>query len=549
MSRLRSLKVQKFRSIESAEIEFPVGMPVVLFGQNNAGKSNIVKGLSIILGEQYPRYYQPEENDYFLRSLSEPMTIIAEFAEDEALADRYVALHWKHDRQAGADQTTFLGVEKSGVANKWIKSEEREDCMLVMVEAERNLKYQLSYTSKFTMLSRLMHRFHQKLHAYENIRQQLETEFKETKELFNQIPEFHEFCETLRGDVDSTLKCWTYKLELDFEAYNPLNFFHSVRVQAKEGENIRPFEELGTGEQQILAISFGHAYARAFKKGFVLGIEEPEVHLHPLAQAWLAERIRVMCADGLQVILSTHSPSFLDLMNLPGMHLIYREGSITQVLRHDQQTLTSYCLKQGANSSKCSSETILPFYAANTTPQLLEGFFARAVVLVEGATEALALPIYLAFQGCNTKELGIAVIPVHGKGSIARYVRLFEAYKIPTYVVFDNDPSDDESGEHRKDIFRTVSQPLDDSNFESKDIIVEDSFAIFGEDFEKSLRKLLEPVGYGATEEEVRDKYGPAKPIVARQVAIELTSNGIQHGCWEKLRVLAQKIRAKVPNG
>jgi len=548
MSRLRSLKVEKFRSIESAEIEFPVGMPVVLFGQNNAGKSNIIKALSIILGEQYPKSYQPDENDYFLRDLTQPMSITAEFDEDKPLAERYVALRWRHDRSAEGEKNDFVGVQRTGEP-RWPRNDEREDCMAVVVEAERNLRYQLSYTSKYTMLSRLMHRFHEKLHAYEETKRQLENKFEETKELFHKIPEFHEFCETLCEDVHRTLECWTYKLELDFEAYNPLNFFHSVRVQAKENECIRPFEELGTGEQQILAISFGHAYARAFKKGFILAIEEPEVHLHPLAQAWLAERIEVMCADGLQVILSTHSPSFLNLINLPGMHLIYRQDSITAVLRHDEDSLSGFCLKCGANSSKCSSETILPFYSANTTPHILEGFFARAVVLVEGPTEALALPIYLAACGCNTRERGIAVIPVHGKGSIARYVRLFEAYKIPTYVVFDNDPSDDQSGEHRKDILKTVSQPVDDSNFESKDIIIEDSFAIFGEDFEKSLRKLLEPVGYGATEAEVKDKYGPAKPIVARQVAIELTNNGIQHECWEKLKVLADKIRAKVPKG
>jgi predicted ATPase len=70
------------------------------------------------------------------------------------------------------------------------------------------------------------------------------------------------------------------------------------------------YEELGTGEQQVLAISFAHAYAGSFRTGFILAIEEPEAHLHPLAQAWLAEKIHEMCADGLQIILTTHSPPY-----------------------------------------------------------------------------------------------------------------------------------------------------------------------------------------------------------------------------------------------
>jgi len=252
MAELASLKISRFRSVEEAEIEFSPGMPVVLFGQNNAGKSNIIRALEIVMGEQYPKSVTLEDSDYFLRDPSNMVCIVAEFKNP--LAGIYKALQWSHQRDREPDPTEFVGARQWGPP-KWPKNEEREECIAVVIEANRNLGYQLSYTSKYTMLSRLMHRFHEILHRYEDIKTELEASFSQTKEIFERVPEFQQFSEALRSDFSTALKCWSYKLHIDFEAYNPLNFFHALRVQAKEEDQTRAFEELGTGEQQVLAIS------------------------------------------------------------------------------------------------------------------------------------------------------------------------------------------------------------------------------------------------------------------------------------------------------
>ena len=38
--------IKKFRSIENVSITFPENMPVILFGPNNAGKTNILTALN-----------------------------------------------------------------------------------------------------------------------------------------------------------------------------------------------------------------------------------------------------------------------------------------------------------------------------------------------------------------------------------------------------------------------------------------------------------------------------------------------------------------------
>jgi putative ATP-dependent endonuclease of OLD family len=162
------------------------------------------------------------------------------------------------------------------------------------------------------------------------------------------------------------------------------------------------------------------------------------------------------------------------------------------------------------------------------------------VVLVEGPTEALALPVYLAACDCDTKELGIAVIPVHGKGSMARYIRLFEAYGIPTYSVFDNDPDDDGNGNKRKEIIETYGDAFDVNMLQSDVLTVNEKFAVFGKDFETSLRKQL--LGYEEKEQKVKETFGPAKPLVAREVALLLTKEETTADSWQPIKTMAAQI-------
>ena len=96
-----------------------------------------------------------------------------------------------------------------------------------------------------------------------------------------------------RKAFESNIDGFEHKLEIDLSAYDPNNYFNSLRIIAKEGTDNRSFDEFGTGEQQILLMSFVKAYAETFKgENFILGIEEPEAHLHPIAQKWLAKIFR-----------------------------------------------------------------------------------------------------------------------------------------------------------------------------------------------------------------------------------------------------------------
>ena len=69
------------------------------------------------------------------------------------------------------------------------------------------------------------------------------------------------------------------------------------------GRNIRP-KNVGTGVSYIAEMIIA---AFSCKKGDVLMIENPEIHLHPSGQAELIEFLAFLARMGLQVVMETHS--------------------------------------------------------------------------------------------------------------------------------------------------------------------------------------------------------------------------------------------------
>lgn len=541
MARIHKLTIEGYRSIgERIEIIFPPNQPVVLVGENNAGKSNIVRALELVLGPSWPGNHEPEDHEFFGRDRSRPIKIEIEFDPNEPFGDsKCNRLVWQYDRSA-QEPIYFRGINDPD-RERYVTMKDRDTCMCIVVKAERDLHRELSYASKWTFLSRLMRRFHDALTEYERVRENLKELFEKVKQKFHEIPQFKDFVDGLQEELKDLIHSMQHQLQVDFEAYNPVNFFHALRLQAVEGSEPRTLDEMGTGEQQVLALAFAYTYAKAFHAGIVLVIEEPEAHLHPLAQQWLAQRLRSRCSQGLQVLITTHSPAFISVEGLEGLVLVYKENGSTRVRQLTRGDLVKECIRLGA-AGRVTEDNILPFYAASATTELLSGFFARAVVLVEGPTEALALPVLLAKRGLQVEKEGIGIISVGGKGNLAKWYRLYAAYGIPCYIVFDNDRSDDPDAKKRKDVLRTVGieQTAIDSLVCEEDWIVSERYTIFGRDFESAMRSHF--TDYARLEKQARDQGVDAKPFIARWVTERLVPNGSDRG-WEKVEEMVAKLR------
>ncbi len=169
-------------------------------------------------------------------------------------------------------------------------------------------------------------------------------------------------------------------------------------------------------------------------------VEEPELYLHPQAQRVMLKTIKELSTKG-QVIYSTHSPIFVDLEHPSSIRVIRKadgNGSIYQLpdVSDDEKQQLRYLKWMGDAHS--------------------EIFFAKSVILYEGATEKLLLThmnknpttdlgdVQLQRRikrPLNFDELGCQLISTGGKFSMPFFTKLLSHAQIPFYVIFDNDSS------------------------------------------------------------------------------------------------------------
>jgi putative ATP-dependent endonuclease of OLD family len=549
MARLESITIENYRSIgkDSFTIKFPENQPVILIGENNSGKTNIIRAIDILFGERHPKYIEFDDHDYFGRKGESKIVIKADvsgFQNKLGRSGEYTCAGFKLEVKKGS-QNNFVAIQDDGNENPYVYNELREELAAVLVTSEQNLNYQLSYSTKYTLLSKVTKAFHDKLISKDDRVNRLKKLYEKILEVFDEVAEFKDFKEKMSSITGDFIQNMTHGLQLDFSAYDPSNYYKNLRVLPHENGQVRNFDELGTGQQQILALSFAHAYAKCFKNenGLILIIDEPEAHLHPLAQKWLARTLYQMAKDGLQMVITTHSPYFIDLEFLEGIYLVRKENGMTYVKNHKKSTFAEYCKNNGANNA--NENTIISFYVKSATSNILKGFFAKKVVLVEGMTEELALPIYLEKAELDVLREGIDIIGVGGKGELAKWWRLFTAYNIPCYVCFDNDTKDDYNGNKRRDFLKTME--LEDIHqgriLQAEEWIVEDKFCVFGIDFEDTFRKSFK--SYEEIENIIKGELGDSKPLVAREVAKRICNenyNANDEG-WKYLKDLANKIK------
>jgi putative ATP-dependent endonuclease of the OLD family len=156
-------------------------------------------------------------------------------------------------------------------------------------------------------------------------------------------------------------------------------------------------------------------------------VEEPEAHLHPQLQDLLMRYLEREGQLGTQVIVTSHSPNFAAAAGVERMTVLARTSERRVVARAPR----SFNLPGDALS-------YLRRFLDVTKSSLL---FARAVILVEGIAEQLLVPAMATQLGRPLHEAGVTVVNVGGV-SFAPFVALFGDTRLPyrCAVVADGDP-------------------------------------------------------------------------------------------------------------
>jgi len=325
------------------------------------------------------------------------------------------------------------------------------------------------------------------------------------------------------------------ELEIEFQPPSLELLLTNPRIFADDGfRNVA--ENKGHGLQRAIIFSILRCYSELVtgagkqkKRTVVFAVEEPELYMHPQAQRAMRRVFRRVADGGDQVLFSTHSPLLLDvayfdeIIRVEGLQHS-ENGDKTVMSKVWQLTMESLIvdLKARYPSANPTPTSMREHYANAYHPMRAEGFFAKKVILVEGATEQYSLPIFAEAAGCLLDAMNIAVVDCGGKGPMDRLYRIFNELGIPCYLVFDYDKSSSDS-----DTIRTSKELLSliGENIEPPDqVLVTERVTCFPENWERDLAAQIP--GYEALATKARQSLGVArdsgKPLVARHIARSL---------------------------
>ncbi len=164
----------------------------------------------------------------------------------------------------------------------------------------------------------------------------------------------------------------------------------------------------------------------------IIGIEEPEIYQHPVRArnfarvlSRLAERAKT------QVFVATHSPYFVTPEQFTALRCFALTVGATTI---STTTLGEVAADAGAPESQVTRavEKELP-------RTFSEGFFADAVVFVEGDTDRVIYEVIADRAGRALDSAGIAVLAMSGKENMHVPFVILRKLGIPAYLVADCD--------------------------------------------------------------------------------------------------------------
>lgn len=179
------------------------------------------------------------------------------------------------------------------------------------------------------------------------------------------------------------------------------------------------------------------------QRSTILLFEEPELYLHPHVIRELKKALKkISLQNKWQVVITTHSPFMIDIAENTNSLILIKRNIQTNLPEKVQLDIDPFINHEGIFDEREALRATLDFH-----PTVLESFFAKRVILVEGDSEIAMFKLskeVLESMGEYNEETEKKIaettfVSCSGKWTILPIARLMNAFNIPIKVIHDKD--------------------------------------------------------------------------------------------------------------
>ncbi len=445
---LKRFEVKNYRCIKDASIDFNKGVNI-LIGENNSGKTAVLDALRVCLsyGKQWRDIWVSVNNFHLDKNDPEAAIEDIEFhlyfvIEDEVEAGIYNDFH-----SVGEDGKQELQIhfryyieERNGIKKVrykvWGGDNEGQPITpdvldliyFIHLDALRDAVHHLR-----PVRGNRLGELYSKMVTDEDTQELLSGKVRNA---LNDDTEWNTLIEEGKDKVNEHLKETSItgkeqNVEIDFLPFEFRRIVDNLRIQTpvysediiENGDKQKYFElhQNGLGYNNLIYIAtvLGDLKRQKEleKEAYVaLLIEEPEAHLHPQLQNIFFNYLDKLNEIGFQIFVSSHSPTITAKADLDSLI----------VLQEQESEITSLSIKK-SNLDDTNKKYLRKFLDV-TKCQL---FFANGVILVEGISEALLIPVFSEIVGTDysIEKKGVELINLNGV-AFSHFGKLFNSEDI-----------------------------------------------------------------------------------------------------------------------
>lgn len=426
--KIKDIHISKFRSVENGKFHF--NQVTAIVGQNNSGKSALMRALNSFFNPDIEIHHFIDGTNLYTTQRSVPRIIIDfESVPNKPIYNPFVnngeiCIKQEFNKQRNKLEYSVKNNGSFQIASEDFVRELFTDVQFVLIPTERGAKYKGQ--DEISILRKLLDNF---FSTHTAKRDTLSPKVKDAFKYFKN----NALSKVSKEIEDMYLAKKGFSVEIDSRF--PLNyelFINDLSIKIIEEEQNFKLEECGSGIQSLVAISIYRYLAKLNHTNFIIGIEEPEINLHPQAQKELIFALLDETNNNdLQLIFTTHSTVLIDELDHTKIVLVRKE-------------------KDDKRSFKTTIHQLNSNFWVNYNLQTLqydkfhkfrnsEFFFANHVIVTESPTDSEVFRNLLKLKNVVIERHGISVLELSGISSLKYAFYLLRDLKIPKTMIVDKD--------------------------------------------------------------------------------------------------------------